>query len=243
MAEQIRVTQEGSDVVGTHAHGAEINRQADVEAVIPAHPGGVTGAADPDMARAEIEMTRARMSETIDEIEDALVRRKEQIQDRLDVLSPVRERPLPAAGIVFGAGLLLGLLTGGDDDDHSTTREIHFTSDLDDEGAHYASGGDEAYWRRRAQTWESRARRLRDVAREQETEIRGLQEEWGETRSATLDHRTRTAVDYDEFDTGDSSGLGSMLGDLREGIVGGVADFLTRTVHEMTGGGSTRHHS
>lgn len=242
MAEQIRVTREGSDPVGTHAHGAEINRQADVEAVIPAHPGGSTVAADPQMARAEIEMTRARMSETIDEIEDALVRRKEQIQDRLDVLSPVRDQPLPAAGIAFGAGLLLGLLTGGDDDDHAS-REVYFTSDLDDDGARYAGGEDEAYWRRRAQTWESRARRLRNVAREQEEEIHSLQEEWGETRSAALDHRPRTQIDHDEFDTGDSSGLGSMLGELREGVVGGVADFLTRTVNELTGSTSAPHHS
>jgi ElaB/YqjD/DUF883 family membrane-anchored ribosome-binding protein len=242
MAEQIRVTREGADATGAHTHGAEITRQADVEATIPAHPGTATAAADPEMARAEIEMTRARMSETIDDIEDALVRRKEEIQDKLDVMSPVRERPLPSAGIAFGAGLLLGLLTGGDDDSDNA-RDIHFTSDLGDERTRYANGDDEAYWRRRAETWESRARRLRDVARDQEAEIRSLQEEWGETRSATLDHRPRTRVDPDEFDADESGGLRSMVGELREGIIGGVADFLTRTVHEMTGSGSSRRHS
>jgi ElaB/YqjD/DUF883 family membrane-anchored ribosome-binding protein len=68
---------------------------------------------DPDAARARIEQTRARMSETIDEIEGALLQKKARIQDRLDVLSPIRENPLAAVGAVFVGGLLLGLITGG----------------------------------------------------------------------------------------------------------------------------------
>jgi ElaB/YqjD/DUF883 family membrane-anchored ribosome-binding protein len=72
---------------------------------------------DPEAARAQIAHTRARMSGTIDEIEDVLLRRKEKIQHKLDPFSAVRKRPLQSAGIVFGAGLVLGLLTGGDDDD------------------------------------------------------------------------------------------------------------------------------
>lgn len=83
---------------------------------------------DPDTARLEIVETRARMSETIDQIEEQLLRKKMRLQEQMDVrgqlrerLSPVRERidrqPLAAIGAVFATGLLLGLLTGGDDDD------------------------------------------------------------------------------------------------------------------------------
>jgi ElaB/YqjD/DUF883 family membrane-anchored ribosome-binding protein len=80
---------------------------------------------DPELARARIAQTRARMSGTIDEIEDVLLRRKEQIQDRLDPFTVVRQRPLQAAGAVFGAGVLLGLLTGGGDDDEDDDDAIH----------------------------------------------------------------------------------------------------------------------
>ncbi|HEX8358513.1 MAG TPA: DUF3618 domain-containing protein, partial [Longimicrobium sp.] len=96
--------------------------------------GGTTGAAgdDPDATRAEIEQTRARMSETIDEIEEQLLRKKQTLEEKLDVkaqvrerLAPVRERlapiqeqvyrrPLAIFGGVFGAGLVLGYLTGDD---------------------------------------------------------------------------------------------------------------------------------
>lgn len=120
-------------------------------------PEGLT-TDDPEQARAEIAMTRARMSETIDEIEDALLRRKERIQDRLDIFSTVRERPLPAAGIAFGAGLVLGLLTGGsDDEDDDYEVEVEFEDGFG--GSLSASA--------RADLWESRARRLLDIARQQ----------------------------------------------------------------------------
>jgi ElaB/YqjD/DUF883 family membrane-anchored ribosome-binding protein len=105
-----------------------------------------------DAARAEIERTRTRMSETIDEIEDVLLRKKEQFRDTLDVRARIREKPLHAAGIVLGAGLLLGLLTGGG------SRP----------GPSPADDG-------RASLWEARARRLLAIAREQEDEIDELE--------------------------------------------------------------------
>lgn len=106
------------------------------------------GPEDPQEVRAEIEQTRARMSDTIDEIEEVLLRKKERIQDRLDVLAPVRERPLATVGVVFGVGLALGLLTGGDDEEEQRWE------------------GDG-----RADLWETRARRLLRIAREQEEEL------------------------------------------------------------------------
>jgi hypothetical protein len=106
---------------------AGINRtpETDPEHLLPDHTaapavpgtigGGVTG--DPDAVRDEIERTRARMSSTIDQIEGALHRKKGEIQERLDVVAPIRERPWIFAAGVFGTGLALGLLTGGRDDD------------------------------------------------------------------------------------------------------------------------------
>jgi ElaB/YqjD/DUF883 family membrane-anchored ribosome-binding protein len=111
---------------------------------------------DPSISRAEIEMTRARMSGTIDEIEDALLRRKERVQERLDFMAPVRERPLVSAGVALGAGLVLGLLTGGGDDDGEEWTDRH---------AHLHDAD------RRADKWETRAQRLLRIAREQEVEL------------------------------------------------------------------------
>src|SRR5690606_12413565 len=113
---------------------------------------------DPEVAREQIERTRARMSETIDEIEDVLVRKKEQIQERLDFLAPVRERPLASLGVVLGAGLVLGLLTGGGDDEDRSYTHRRTLDELQD----------------RAESWERRARRLMRVAREQEEELAAL---------------------------------------------------------------------
>lgn len=127
MADEIRVVPEGADVE------------------------------DPEAARAQIAHTRARMSGTIDEIEDALLRRKEKIQHRLDPFSAVRERPLQSAGIVFGAGLVLGLLTGGDEDDDlelgydADDYDYDIDADLEFDGAGTRTGG-------RARRWKNRAR-------------------------------------------------------------------------------------
>ncbi|HET7275537.1 MAG TPA: DUF3618 domain-containing protein [Longimicrobiaceae bacterium] len=112
---------------------------------------------DPDRARAEIENTRARMSETIDEIEGVLVRKKARIQDRMDVLAVAREKPMQSIAIALGAGILAGLITGGGGNNHS----------LEDE--HDTSEGD--LWEQRAAEWENRARRLLRIAQEQEQDL------------------------------------------------------------------------
>src|SRR5690606_7129622 len=88
---------------------------------------------DPDAARAEIAATRARMSDTIDEIEDVLLRKKEEIRDRLDVMDPVREQPLRSLAMVFGAALLLGFLTGGSKRRHTEVRYVLADGPLADE--------------------------------------------------------------------------------------------------------------
>lgn len=145
---------------GTSTAGAG---SADIDVEYTGSGPGGTGTADPDATRAEIEQTRVRMSETIDEIEDALLRKKENIQDRLNVFGPVKENPLPSVGIVFGAGLLLGYLTGEDDDDDND--QVHHR---------HVSTEDDEFWVRRASDWEARARRLLDLAKRQEVELSEL---------------------------------------------------------------------
>ena len=132
--------------------------------------GGAAAADDPARARAQIEQTRARMSETIDEIEDVLLRKKEQIQDRLDVFAPVRERPLPILGAALGAGLLLGFLTGGGDEEDDEDEEENYDYRLNYGRARMLVGDTSE----RAELWERRARRLLRIAREQEAELEAL---------------------------------------------------------------------
>ena len=97
---------------------------------------------DPEAARAEIEKTRARMSETIDEIEDVLQRKKAEVQEKLDVTAPVREDPVKVLSIIFGAALVLGWLTGGGGGKkrNKETRELHLRlAELEASGALAAS--------------------------------------------------------------------------------------------------------
>lgn len=72
-------------------------------------------------ARRAVEEARGRISSTIDAIEDRVEEAREGLKERLDVLRPVRDRirrnGWKAVGVAFGAGLALGLLTGGEDRD------------------------------------------------------------------------------------------------------------------------------
>lgn len=197
---------------------------------------------DPEAVRSEIEQTRDRMSSTIDEIESVLARKKEAIQDRLDVLSPIRERPLPATGIAFGVGLALGLLTGGGDDDaddHRAPRAHSPGLGLGALGMGAAAGADDHHEpfagdpAERAAMWESRARRLLRVAREQEEQIRELKERYG-----TLYAREVELTGWED-DEAASNELVSSVGSLRDTVLHGITGFLTDAFHQMGKGGSS----
>lgn len=210
---------------------ATVVRRADAAGVV---------ADDPEAVRSEIEQTRERMSSTIDEIESVLARKKEQIQDKLDVLSPVRERPLAATGIAFGVGLALGLITGGGDDaddepHYPRTRPMPLAMGAmglgmgasdDDEPDVYSPSFDHGA-AERAAMWESRARRLLRVAQEQEDKIRELQERYG-----TLYTREMELAGWDD-DEAASNEVVSSIASLRDNVLHGITGFLTEAFQQM----------
>jgi ElaB/YqjD/DUF883 family membrane-anchored ribosome-binding protein len=117
---------------------------------------------EPAAARAEIEQTRARMSDTLDEIEDVLlkkkddlIKKKEEIRASLDVGARIREKPLQSAGVVIALGFVVGFLTGGD----KKAKKKRLQAED------------------RANLWQGRARRLLEIAREQEVDIEELEEQ------------------------------------------------------------------
>ncbi len=115
------------------------------------------GPNDPASVRDDIEQTRQRMSGTLDQIEDVILRKKEQLEEKkaeikrqLDLGARVRKQPLMAAGVVLGTGFLIGFLTGG-----GGRKAVRSAS-------------------RRGAKWEKRARRLLEIARSQEEELEAL---------------------------------------------------------------------
>jgi hypothetical protein len=175
-----------------------------------AAPGTIAQVDDPELARLQIEQTRARMSDTIGQIEETLLRKKEAVEDRLDVMGPVRrkarENPYPVIGGVFLAGLILGFLTGGDDDDDEPTPAVRrYAVDFDRERAHGH------HWEERARTWERRARRLMDVANRQEAELLAARE--GRPRRRLFKRgRREESFGYDDAYAGDEAGLNMQAG-------------------------------
>lgn len=72
-----------------------------------------------DEAKDAVERSRQRISTTLDALEDRIVEKKHAMQDRMNVLRPVREqvsvRPLTAVAVAVGVGALLGSLSGRGD--------------------------------------------------------------------------------------------------------------------------------
>lgn len=196
---------------------------------------------NPDAARAEIEATRARMSETIDEIEDVLLRKKKKIREQLDVLAPVREEPLKTLGMIFGAALALGLLTGGggrkdssarDEDDHEEVllRARIVEEEDDDEEAEAEAA---LAWER-AEAWEDRAHRLLRIAKAQEAELEIHRARRDTLRRSLRGGRFEREDEYDD-DFEDDGGEPNLFDRLREsaadrlsGLVGEVSQRMMR---------------
>ena len=179
---ELNVTHRDDDTVAdaTAMAGGAAPRITETDHLIPATThaaavGTIAQVDDPELARLQIEQTRARMSDTIGQIEDTLLRKKERIEEKMDVMAPVRrkarENPYPIIGGVFLAGLILGFLTGEKDEEEEATPAVRrFAVDFDRERA-YGN-----HWEERARTWERRARRLMDVANRQEAELLAARE-------------------------------------------------------------------
>lgn len=174
---------------------------------------------DPEAARAEIAATRARMSNTIDEIEDVLLRKKEEIRDRLDVMEPVREQPIRSLAIVFGAALLFGFLTGGGKRRHTEVRYVlanDTVRDADDEGDPELDETEEeaaALAWERAEEWEDRAHRLLRIAQAQESELELHRSRRGELRERLRALRRAEQERESDDDHGDDEDDGPNLFD------------------------------
>lgn len=206
----------------------------------PGEPGRIAATDDPDVARAEIERTRARMSATIDHIESALLRKKEEVQQRLDVMAPVRERPLGAVAAVFGAGLVLGLLTGGGDDRRDDGDRGWERVDGPREGGRLSGmvpsrfRGGEGGWKARARSWEDRSRELQRLVRRQQEVI--------EEMRARLDEGPyRVEVDLEQpragrADTGYEGDFCEGPGSLRDTLLGGIADSIGQACDQWAAG-------
>jgi ElaB/YqjD/DUF883 family membrane-anchored ribosome-binding protein len=206
MADEIRVTTVG---------GAEVHRRIGQNPEADGEDGAVViEAADPADARRQIEATRARISGTIDDIEESILRKKGRIEEKLDVLSAVRERPVQILGAAFGAGLLLGLITGGgdeDDDEEEETKHRHRHHHHEDE---------------QAEIWEGRARRLLKIAREQEEEIDHLRD--GMRHRSRFAHRADAREDEEDADDGPSA-----VDRLRDFLTDHLTGLATDTVQRM----------
>lgn len=163
---------------------------------------------NPEAARAQLERTRARMSETIDEIEDVILKKKQDIQEKIDIGARIREKPLHAAGIVLGVGFLIGFLSGGKSD----TPVGGLAADA------------------RAALWEGRARRLLRIARENEDRIDELED-------AVVELETLHAADEDwdpdpdgdlEYDDLDDEGP-SRISELKDAIMARATRLIDET--------------
>ncbi|HEX6369665.1 MAG TPA: hypothetical protein VF006_12165 [Longimicrobium sp.] len=212
---ELNVTRDDDLTPDTALAGGAAPRITETDHLLPetthaAAPGTIAQVDDPELARLQIEQTRARMSETIGQIEESLLRKKEQVEEKLDVMAPVRrkarENPYPVIGGVFLAGLVLGFLTGGDDEDDAPTPAVRrYAVDFDRERAHGH------HWEERARTWERRARRLMDVANRQEAELLAARE--GRPRRRLFRRgRSQESFGYDDAYAGDEAGLNMQAG-------------------------------
>ena len=214
---ELNVTRDGDLTPDPALAGTPAPRVTETDHLLPetthaAAPGTIAQVDDPELARLQIEQTRARMSDTLGQIEETLLRKKERIEERMDVMAPVRrkarENPYPVIGGVFLAGLILGFLTGGDDDDEEPTPAVRrYAVDFDRERA-YGN-----HWEERARTWERRARRLMDVANRQEAELLAARE--GRPRRRLFGRRRNRhdeELGYENAYAGDEAGLNMHAG-------------------------------
>jgi ElaB/YqjD/DUF883 family membrane-anchored ribosome-binding protein len=158
-----------------------------------------------DQARDAVERSRQRISSTLDALEERIVEKKHEIQDRVDVMRPVREqiaeRPFTALAVGVGVGALLGSLGGRDDSEHSHRRSGRISGrTLSDED------------REELQQWrQARKRRLRAAMQRQELR----------------DGRSRSSSDDDD------SRFDALKHQLMGALTSAVTTALTKRIRRM----------
>lgn len=83
---------------------------------------GSAGPGSVEQARSEVARSRARISETLDQLEERLADKQQALREKLDVKKRVNDvvdrRPLGAVAAAAGVGFLLGLIGGRGGSDH-----------------------------------------------------------------------------------------------------------------------------
>jgi ElaB/YqjD/DUF883 family membrane-anchored ribosome-binding protein len=178
-----------------------------------------------DEAREAVERSRERISSTLDALEGRIVDKKHELQDKADVLRPVRERvvarPFTAVAVGLGVGALLGSLGGGDDEaDVQRSRSGRERGRLieDDDRRELRE------WRR------ARRERLRAVARQGGSEDRP-------GRSGRPD---RDEADS-RFDGLKHQLMGAVTTAITAAVTSRMREFARDNISSLTGGG--RHDS
>jgi ElaB/YqjD/DUF883 family membrane-anchored ribosome-binding protein len=172
-----------------------------------------------DEARDAVQRSRQRISSTLDALEERIVEKKHEIQDRADVMRPVREqiagRPFTAVFAGLALGAFLGSLGGRDEEEHVHRRSGRLS------GQELGEGDREELrqWRR------ERKQRLRARMRRQ----RGGRP--GELRAHREDFRD---------DKGDDSRFDALkhqlLGALTSAVTAAVTTRLRRMAMDGVGG-------
>jgi len=171
-----------------------------------------------DEARDAVARSRERISSTLDALEDRIVEKKHEIQDRVDVLRPVREqiaeRPLTAVMAGLAVGALLGALGGGDDDEYTRRRSGRISGHaLDDD-----ERDELKQWRRQ------RRQRLR--AKVRRTSLDGEWPESGRSRGRSGGRsRSRQFKQEDRDDRGDSR-----FDALKHQLLGAITSAVTTAI-------------
>jgi ElaB/YqjD/DUF883 family membrane-anchored ribosome-binding protein len=171
-----------------------------------------------DEARNAVERSRQRISSTLDQLEDRIVEKKHELQDKADVLRPLREqiaqRPFTALAVGVGVGALLGSLGGSDDEpEHRHTRSgrIRGTSLSDDD-------------RRGLREWRSaRKDRLRAAAKRNRHHRDDSSDDSGSSRFDGLKHQLIGAL-TSAVTTAVTQRVRSMAMGGVGGLLGGDAD-------------------
>jgi ElaB/YqjD/DUF883 family membrane-anchored ribosome-binding protein len=173
-----------------------------------------------DEARDAVERSRQRISSTLDQLEDRIVEKKHELQDRADVLRPVRERiaerPFTAVAVAVGVGALLGSLGGGDDDEDSRTHR------------HARSG------RMRGEMSDTDRRELREWRKARKERLRATLDRHSDDSSGDSESTSR-------FDGLKHQLMGAVTAAITTAVTKRVRSMAMDNINSLIGGDESRH--